>query len=36
MAYDQIEGSAAGLAARLDAELREAHPLTVLRLVTQF
>lgn len=31
MAYDQIGGSAAGLAARLDAELREAHPLTVLR-----
>jgi phosphoadenosine phosphosulfate reductase len=31
MAYDQIGGTAAGLAARLDAELREAHPSTVLR-----
>ncbi|WP_454714900.1 phosphoadenylyl-sulfate reductase [Caulobacter segnis] len=31
MAYDQIGGTAAGLAARLGAELRDAHPLTVLR-----
>lgn len=31
MAYDQIGGTSAGLAARLDAELRDAHPLTVLR-----
>ena len=31
MAYDQIGGTAAGLAARLDAELRDAHPLTILR-----
>jgi phosphoadenosine phosphosulfate reductase len=31
MAYDQIGGTSAGLAARLDAELRDAHPLTILR-----
>lgn len=31
MAYDQIGGTSAGLVARLDAELREAHPLTILR-----
>ncbi|MBO9546476.1 phosphoadenylyl-sulfate reductase [Caulobacter sp.] len=31
MAYDQIGGTAAGLAARLGAELRDAHPLTVLK-----
>ena len=31
MAYDQIGATAAGLAARLGAELRDAHPLTVLR-----
>ncbi len=35
MAYDQIGGSAAGLAARLDAELRDAHPLTILRVAYQ-
>ncbi len=35
MAYDQIGGTAAGLAARLDAELRDAHPLTVLRAAYQ-
>ncbi len=35
MAYDQTDATAlsgkAGLAARLDAELRDAHPLTILR-----
>ena len=31
MAYDEIGGSAAGLAARLDAELRDAAPSTILR-----
>jgi len=35
MAYDQIGGTAAGLAARLDAELRDAHPLTILRAAYQ-
>jgi phosphoadenosine phosphosulfate reductase len=31
MAYDQTGANAPGLAARLDAELRDAHPLTILR-----
>jgi phosphoadenosine phosphosulfate reductase len=31
MAYDQTGATTPGLAARLDAELRDAHPLTVLR-----
>jgi phosphoadenosine phosphosulfate reductase len=31
MAYDQTGATAPGLAARLDAELRDAHPLTILR-----
>jgi len=31
MAYDQIGETSAGLAARLGAELRDAHPLAVLR-----
>jgi phosphoadenosine phosphosulfate reductase len=35
MAYDQIGGTSAGLAARLDAELRDAHPLTILRAAYQ-
>lgn len=32
MAYDQIGGTSAGLAARLNAELRDAHPATILRV----
>lgn len=31
MAFDQTSANAPGLAARLDAELRDAHPATVLR-----
>jgi phosphoadenosine phosphosulfate reductase len=31
MAFDQTSATAPGLAARLDAELRDAHPATVLR-----